>query len=87
MNKKTGWAITVSVLALGTLLAMAACSKKEETPAASPAAEQPVAAAPATPIDPATVATQLSAAETQNQALMNVMATVEKQSLFSYLQE
>jgi flagellar hook-associated protein 3 FlgL len=37
--------------------------------------------------DPATVATQLSAAETQNQALMNVMATVEKQSLFSYLQE
>jgi flagellar hook-associated protein 3 FlgL len=36
--------------------------------------------------DPATVATQLSAAETQNQALMNVIATVEKQSLFSYMQ-
>jgi flagellar hook-associated protein 3 FlgL len=36
--------------------------------------------------DPATVATQLSAAETQNQALMNVISTVEKQSLFSYLQ-
>jgi flagellar hook-associated protein 3 FlgL len=36
--------------------------------------------------DPATVATQLSSAETQNQALMNVIATVEKQSLFSYLQ-
>jgi flagellar hook-associated protein 3 FlgL len=36
--------------------------------------------------DPATVATQLSAAETQNQALMNVISTVEKQSLFNYLQ-
>jgi flagellar hook-associated protein 3 FlgL len=36
--------------------------------------------------DPATVATQLSSAETQNQALMSVIATVEKQSLFSYLQ-
>ena len=57
MNKRTGWAITVSGVALCTLLALAACSKKEETPAASPAAEQPAAAAPATPIDPATVAT------------------------------
>jgi flagellar hook-associated protein 3 FlgL len=36
--------------------------------------------------DPATVATQLSAAETQNQALMSVIATVEKQSLFDDLQ-
>lgn len=36
--------------------------------------------------DPATVATQLSSAETQNQALMSVIATVEKQSLFTYLQ-
>jgi flagellar hook-associated protein 3 FlgL len=36
--------------------------------------------------NPATVATQLSSAETQNQALMSVIATVEKQSLFSYLQ-
>ena len=36
--------------------------------------------------DPATVATQLSAAETQNQALMSVIGTVEKQSLFNYLQ-
>lgn len=36
--------------------------------------------------DPATVATQLSSEETQNQALMNVVATLEKQSLFSYLQ-
>jgi len=35
--------------------------------------------------DPATVATQLSSAETQNQALMSVISTVEKQSLFSYL--
>ncbi len=37
--------------------------------------------------DPATVATQLSSVETQNQALMSVIGTVEKQSLFSYLQE
>jgi flagellar hook-associated protein 3 FlgL len=36
--------------------------------------------------DPATVATQLSAAETQNQALMSVIATVEKQSLFDMIQ-
>ena len=36
--------------------------------------------------DPATVATQLSSAEVQNQALMSVIATVEKQSLFDYLQ-
>lgn len=36
--------------------------------------------------DPATVATQLSSAETQNQALMSVISTVEKQSLFSYIQ-
>jgi len=36
--------------------------------------------------DTATVATQLSAAETQNQALMAVIATVEKQSLFSVIQ-
>jgi flagellar hook-associated protein 3 FlgL len=36
--------------------------------------------------DPATVATQLSAAETQNQALMSVISSVEKQSLFTYLQ-
>jgi flagellar hook-associated protein 3 FlgL len=36
--------------------------------------------------DPATVATQLSSAETQSQALMSVISTVEKQSLFTYLQ-
>jgi len=36
--------------------------------------------------DPATIATQLSSAETQNQALMSVISTVEKQSLFDYLQ-
>jgi len=35
--------------------------------------------------DPATVATQLSSAEMQNQALMSVIATVEKQSLFDYV--
>jgi flagellar hook-associated protein 3 FlgL len=36
--------------------------------------------------NPTTIATQLSAAETQNQALMNVIATVEKQSLFNDIQ-
>jgi flagellar hook-associated protein 3 FlgL len=35
--------------------------------------------------DPAAVATELSAAETQNQALMNVISVVEKQSLFDYV--
>jgi flagellar hook-associated protein 3 FlgL len=36
--------------------------------------------------DPATIATQLSSAETQSQALMSVISTVEKQSLFDYIQ-
>lgn len=36
--------------------------------------------------DPATVATQLSSAETQNQAMMSVIATLEKQSLFDMIQ-
>jgi len=34
--------------------------------------------------DPAQIATQLSSAETQAQALMTVIATLEKQSLFDY---
>jgi flagellar hook-associated protein 3 FlgL len=34
--------------------------------------------------NPATVATQLSAVETQNQALMSVISTLQKQSLFDY---
>jgi plastocyanin len=55
MNKRTGLVAMASLLAL--CLALAACSKKEEAPAANPAAEQPAASAPATPIDPATVAT------------------------------
>ena len=59
MNKKTGWrGIAISAAVLCSLLALAACSKKEETPAASSsAADQPTTAATATPIDPATVAT------------------------------
>ena len=59
MNKKTRWArIAIGALALCALLILAGCSKKEEAPAAGPAAEAPAAAAPAaTPIDPATVAT------------------------------
>jgi plastocyanin len=58
MNKKTGWArLTVGVLGLGALLVLAGCSKKEESPASSPMAEQPAASAPTAPIDPATVAT------------------------------
>ena len=57
MNKKKGLRMmTVSMLALFTLLALAACNKKEEQPANS-MAEQPAAAPAATPIDPATVAT------------------------------
>lgn len=36
--------------------------------------------------DPASVATQLSAAETQNQALMSVMTALEKTDLFDYMQ-
>lgn len=36
--------------------------------------------------DPASVATQLSAAETQNQALMSVMTALEKSDLFDYMQ-
>lgn len=36
--------------------------------------------------DPASVATQLSAAETQNQALMSVMTALSKTDLFNYLQ-
>jgi flagellar hook-associated protein 3 FlgL len=35
--------------------------------------------------NPATVATQLSSAETQTQALMSVISVVEKQSLFDYI--
>jgi plastocyanin len=55
--KKTVWATTmIGMLALCALLVLAACSKKEEQPASSPMAAQP-AAQPATPIDPATVAT------------------------------
>jgi plastocyanin len=46
----------IGMLALCAILVLAACSKKEEQPASSPTAEQP-AAQPATPIDPATVAT------------------------------
>ncbi len=44
----------ITILALAGLLVLAACSKKEEAPAASPMAEAQPAA---TPIDPATVAT------------------------------
>ncbi len=36
--------------------------------------------------DPASVATQLSSAETQNQALMSVMTALEKTNLFDYMQ-
>jgi flagellar hook-associated protein 3 FlgL len=36
--------------------------------------------------DPASVATQLSSAETQNQALMSVMTALSKTDLFDYLQ-
>jgi plastocyanin len=58
MNKKAiSPKIVIGALALCGLLALAACSKKEEAPAASPMADQPAAQPAATPIDPATVAT------------------------------
>jgi len=53
MNRKS-WLAMLSLVLLGLLL-LAGCSKKEETP--TPAAETKAAAAPATPIDPATAAT------------------------------
>jgi plastocyanin len=57
MNKKTGWTITATMLAICALLLLAACSKKEDQ-SNNTAAEQQAAPAPAaTPIDPATVAT------------------------------
>ena len=56
MNTKRWATTTVSMLALCALLALPACSKKENTEQPNNATtEQP--AAPATPIDPATVAT------------------------------
>jgi plastocyanin len=56
MNTQRWAKITVSMLALCALLALAACSKKENTEQSSNAtSEQPAPAA--TPIDPATVAT------------------------------
>jgi plastocyanin len=56
MNRKMNRVFFIAP-ALCVCLALAGCSKKEEAPASSPMAEQPAAAAPATPIDPATVAT------------------------------
>jgi plastocyanin len=57
MNKKTSWRmISISMLALFSLLLTVACTKKEEQPA-SPMAEQTAMAPAASPIDPATVAT------------------------------
>jgi plastocyanin len=53
-NKK----ITIGTAALGALLILAACSKKENTEQSSNAPAEPAATAPAAaPIDPATVAT------------------------------
>jgi plastocyanin len=58
MNKKTTLKIlSVSLLALCSLLLTVSCTKKEEQPANSMSAEQPAMAPAATPIDPATVAT------------------------------
>ncbi|HTZ81669.1 MAG TPA: carboxypeptidase regulatory-like domain-containing protein [Candidatus Acidoferrales bacterium] len=57
MSKKTGWTISVAMLALCALLFMGACSKKENTEQSNNTAEQPAAQPAATPIDPATVAT------------------------------
>jgi plastocyanin len=58
MNKKnSSSSLAIAALALCGLLALAACSKKEEAPASNTMAEQPAAQPAATPIDPATVAT------------------------------
>ena len=54
MKTKTSIAVWGLAASLGLVL-LAGCGKKEEQPAATPAASAP-AAAPATPIDPATVA-------------------------------
>jgi plastocyanin len=54
MKTKT-WMSAYVVPALLSLVLLAGCGKKEEEPAATPVASAP-AAAPATPIDPATVA-------------------------------
>src|SRR6266436_10415 len=54
MKKKTSIAVWGLAGSLGLVL-LAGCGKKEEQPAATPAASAP-AAAPATPIDPATAA-------------------------------
>ena len=57
MNKKTDWTITtVTILALCALLILAACNKKENTEQSNNAPAESTAP-PATPIDPATVAT------------------------------
>lgn len=56
------------------------------TYAQSDATNRTAAATALVAANPATIATQLSSTETQNQALMNVIATVEKQSLFDYIQ-
>jgi plastocyanin len=57
MNRKTGRAATaLSVIALGALLTLAACNKKENTEQSNNAPAETMAPA-ATPIDPATVAT------------------------------
>src|SRR5579864_8052212 len=58
MSKRTTWStVTISTLALCALLALSACSKKENTEQSNNTAEQPAAQPAATPIDPATVAT------------------------------
>jgi plastocyanin len=56
MNKKTNWATALGMLALCSLLALAACSKKENTEQSSNTPTESAAPA-ATPIDPATAAT------------------------------
>src|ERR1051325_2109985 len=56
MNRKH-WNVTACMLALCALLALAACSKKENTEQSSNAGTEQQAQPAATPIDPATVAT------------------------------
>jgi plastocyanin len=57
MNKKTGWMILLSTLALSGLLLTAACNKKTEESSNTTAEQQAAPSPAATPIDPSTVAT------------------------------
>ena len=57
MNKKMGWRMAMSALALSALLLTAACNKNTEQSSNTTAEKEAAPAPAATPIDPSTVAT------------------------------